>query len=44
MQVRRLIGADLCLITRVRQRGRSWILGLRFEPYVNFPSEGSPEG
>ena len=28
-------GAGLWLITRVRQAGRTWILWLRFELYVN---------
>lgn len=41
---RRRGDAGLCLITRVRQRECSWILKLRFEPYVNpTPVEGPEE-
>ncbi|CAM5707620.1 hypothetical protein SPURM210S_04850 [Streptomyces purpurascens] len=36
-------GAGLCLITRVRQRGRPWILRLRFELYVNLAEMEVPE-
>lgn len=36
-------GAGLCLITRVRQRGRPWILRLRFELYVNLAQMEVPE-
>jgi hypothetical protein len=40
---RRPNGAGLCLITRVRQRGRPWILRLRFELYVNLGWKAVPE-
>ncbi len=34
---------DPPLITRVRLRGRSWILRFRFGPYVNFGRKSLPE-
>lgn len=37
-------GPVLCLITRVRLRGRPWILWLRFELYVNLERMTLPEG
>lgn len=40
---RRRENAGLCLITRVRLRGRQWILALRFEPYVNSEPSAGPE-
>ena len=44
MRAGRANGAGLCLITRVRQRGPSWILGLRFELYVNLAQMTVPGG
>jgi hypothetical protein len=42
MRAGRTNGAGLCLITRVRQRGPSWILGLRVELYVNLARKTVP--
>lgn len=43
MQALHVDDVGLCLITRVRRRGRSRILWLRFELYVNLARMTVPE-